>query len=350
MPEQPPTPMSVQRGTMPGMRALVTGASGFLGSRLVWQLRAHGHDVVVLLRATSDRSRIHGADAEVVVGDVTDAASVRTAVRDVDAVFHAAARNEMGVRDATALDRVNVGGSGNVFRAAAEEGAPVAYVSSVTALGPTGPEPRDESHWSDLPPASAYERTKRNAHLLARRFQDDGADIRIGIPGGVYGPGDTSTLGRMIRIYMTVPMPVVAFRDAVQSTVHVDDCADGLLRMIEDGSPSEEYVLCAESVTMREWIDAMMLAADKPLPLHYVSDAAVARLSGYGEWILHALGGPHEMVREYVATAVRNWAYSGAKARRELGWNPRPLDRGLAQIAAGLGRGPAVGSVASDQG
>jgi dihydroflavonol-4-reductase len=317
------------------MRVLVTGASGFLGSRVVHQLRALGHEATVLLRATSDRSRLAGLEHTVAIGDVTDAASVERAVEDVDAVIHTAGRADMG-GDPADLERVNVDGARHVFEAAAEAGVPVVHVSSVTALGPTGPEPEDETFWSEEEPVTAYQRTKREGHALARELRAAGADIRVGIPGGVYGPGDTSALGRMIRLYMTVPMPIVAFRDAIQSTVQVDDCADGLVRILEQGAPGEEYVLVAETVTMREWIDAMMRAADKPLPFRYVSDASVERVSSYGAWLLHAMGGPHEVLREYVATAVRNWAYSGDKARRELGWNPRPLEVGLRQVAADL--------------
>ncbi len=304
----------------------------------MWQLRSHGHDSVVLLRPTSDRARLAGCDPIVMIGDVTDIDSVRAAVGGVDAVFHCAARNEMGAGDPSQLERVNVEGSDNVFRAASDAGVPVVHVSSVTALGPTGTEPEDESHWSELPPASEYERTKRAAHVLARQYGAGGADIRVAIPGGVYGPGDDSTLGRLIRLYMTIPMPVVAFRDAVQSTVHVDDCADGLLRIVESGEACGEYVLCAESVSMRAWIEAMRRAAGKPMPWRFIGDATVARSAGYVERLLRVVGGPHEMVHEYVATAVRNWAYSGDKARRELGWNPRPLDVGLRQVAASIGR------------
>jgi nucleoside-diphosphate-sugar epimerase len=321
--------------TMAAMRVLVTGASGFLGSRVVHQLRSLGHDATVLLRATSDRSRLAGLDHAVAIGDVTDAPSVLRAVEGVDAVIHTAGRADMG-GDPADLERVNVDGTRHVFEAAVEVGVPVVHVSSVTALGPTGTTPEDETFWSTEEPVTAYQRTKRDGHLLAREYRAAGADIRVGSPGGVYGPGDNSALGRMIRLYMTVPMPVVAFRDAIQSTVQVDDCADGLVRILEDGAPGDEYLLVAETVTMREWIDAMMRAADRPLPFRYVADASVARVSSYGAWLLHAIGGPHEVLREYVATAVRNWAYSGDKARRELGWNPRPLEVGLRQVAADL--------------
>lgn len=320
------------------MRALVTGASGFLGSRLVWQLRAHGHDVVVLLRPTSDRSRISAAEPDVAIGDITDPASLRTAMVGVDAVFHTAAQYEMGPADPSSLDRINVDGSRNVFGAAGEIGVPTIYVSSVAAHGPTGIEPEHEDHWAATDPVSHYERTKREAHLVARRFQDEGVDVRIGSPGGIYGAGDTSTLGKMMKAYMTIPMPVVAFRDAIQSTVQVDDCADALLRMLEQGAPSSEYLLCTETVTMKEWIAAMMQAADKPEPLYYIADRHVQGLSRYVEWLVHAVGGPHELIHENIATAVNNFSYSGQKARDELGWNPRPLDVGLQQMAVSLGR------------
>ena len=318
------------------MRVLVTGASGFLGSRVVHQFRAHGHEVVVLLRTTSDRSRLAGLEHTVSIGDVTDAASVARAVAGADAVVHTAGRADMGSAHPEEMERVNVTGSRNVFEAAAQARVPVVHVSSVTALGPTGTEPEDETHWSDEEPVTDYQRTKREAHLLARQYRAEGADIRVGSPGGVYGPGDTSALGRSIRLYMTVPMPVVAFREAVQSTVQVDDCADGLLRILEQGAPGSEYVLSAQTVTMQAWIEAMMRAADKPMPFRFIGDRTVARMSGYGEWLLHAVGGPHDVLREYVATAVRNWAYSGDKARRELGWNPRPLDRGMEQLAESI--------------
>ena len=123
------------------VRAVVTGATGFLGSRLARQLVDRGDDVCVLVRTTSDLRRLDGLDLETSPGDVTDRASVIRAMAGADVVFHCAALVELGPPDRTRLEEVNVGGTRDVLEAAAEQGALAVHVSSVSALGPTGPTP-----------------------------------------------------------------------------------------------------------------------------------------------------------------------------------------------------------------
>lgn len=313
------------------MRALVTGAADYLGSRLVWQLHALGHRVAVLSRGGDGETVVDGVTFDTVGGDVTDRASLGPACSSVDVVFHTAVHSDLGPKDPTVLDRVNVDGSRNVFGAAAEAGVPVVHVSTVTAYGPTGVDPQAETYWAEAEPASELERTRRHAHLLAREYQRDGADVRIASVGTVYGPDDPSPLGRLTRLYATVPLPVVPFRDAVWSMVHVDDAADGLVRIAESGAHGSEYVLVAEAVSVKQWAEILAAAVDKPAPLAHVPDSIVSRASRFLSWGVHAAGGPHELIAEVVATASRSYSYSGAKARQELGWNPRPLSVGLAQ-------------------
>jgi nucleoside-diphosphate-sugar epimerase len=117
------------------MRALVTGATGFLGSHLARRLCAGGAGVRVLVRTTSDRSRLDGLPIEVVEGDVVDAESVDRAVDGVDQVFHVAAFLEFGPRDPGMMELVNVGGTHNVLTAAAQRHVPVVHVSSVASFG-----------------------------------------------------------------------------------------------------------------------------------------------------------------------------------------------------------------------
>lgn len=322
------------------MRALVTGASGFLGRRLVWQLHSLGHRPLVLSPSTAATIDVEGVGVDNVTGDVTDRAALEAPMGRVDVVFHTAEQSELGVKDPAVLERVNVEGSRNVFDVAVRAGVPVVHVSSVTAYGPTGPDPQDETYRSDVEPASELDRSRRDALVAAREFRAHGADIRIAAAGTVYGPGDPSPLGRLTKLYTTVPLPVVPLRDSVWSTVNVDDCADGVIRVGELATPGEEYILAAETVTVKEWVEALAAAADKPVPLAHISEGVLARASRLVEWGIHAAGGPHQLIAELVATASRSYAYSGAKARAQLGWNPRPLDVGLAQLAAAYGASP----------
>jgi nucleoside-diphosphate-sugar epimerase len=217
------------------MRALITGATGFLGSHLARQLVERGDDVVALVRTTSDRSRLEGLAIVEAIGDVTDPGSVVRALDGVDQVFHCAGVVEFGPRDRSFLDRVNVDGTRTVLDAAVAAGVPAVHVSSLAALGATvlGEEPKDETWWSAAPPAAVYEETKRLGHEHARALAAEGAAIRIVMPGGIYGVGDQSTLHDLIRAYSLWPLPVGYFPEIRQSTVHIDDCADALLRVAD---------------------------------------------------------------------------------------------------------------------
>src|SRR5438270_10622507 len=100
------------------MKALVTGASGFLGSRTAAALCARGETVRVLVRPTSDRRRIAGLPVSYAEGDVTDRASVEKALDGVETVYHAAALYELGTGQPRYMEQVNVGGTANVLEAA----------------------------------------------------------------------------------------------------------------------------------------------------------------------------------------------------------------------------------------
>src|SRR5437763_2694879 len=176
------------------MKALVTGASGFLGSRTAAALCARGEHVRVLLRPTSSRRRLASFPVEYAEGDVTDRATVEKALDGVEVVYHSAALYELGTGRAEYMEHVNVGGTENVLEAAHERGICAVHVSSVAALGPTGTQPAVEGHWRQDMPRSPYEATKKRAHLLARAMAGTGARVRIAMPGTIYGPHDPSLL------------------------------------------------------------------------------------------------------------------------------------------------------------
>lgn len=318
------------------MRALVTGATGFLGSRVARRLGEVGTDVRVIVRPTSDLRRLDGLDVDIVHGDVTDRASVFAATRDVDVVYHCAALVELGPPDTTRLHDVNVNGTRHVLEAAADVGALAVHVSSVSALGPTGVEPVDETWWSPEEPSVPYERTKRAAHELARSFAANGARVRIGIPGGIYGYGDESSMAALITAFASYPTPVGYMPELVQSLVNVDDCAEGLRLIADRGDDGDEFILCADAVPFRRWFELIAFGAGRRAPIAFVPTGAVRWASRPIAGVMRRVGANPGVVTDTVAIATRHQAFSGDKARSELGWQPRDLRQGMVEMCGAI--------------
>ncbi len=330
-------------------RVLVTGATGFLGSHVARRFAERGDDVRVLVRTTSDRSRLDGLEVEEVIGDVTDQASVERAVADMDLVVHCAAMVEFGPRDPTFMASVNVGGTRHVLDAAAARSTPTVYVSSLAALGATPPDepPQDESWWNPGPPAAAYEEHKRLAHLHARELVAQGAPLRIVMPGGIYGIGDQSTMFDLIRSYALWPLPLGYFPEVRQSTVAVDDCADAIVRVADHGTDGGEYIAVAEAVTIKQWLTLIAEGAGHRPPIVHLPTGAVRALGGPGATVAGWLGQSPTMVTETIAVATHDSAYSGEKLRRELDWDPRSLAVGMAEMATAIKAGAAAAKAAA---
>jgi nucleoside-diphosphate-sugar epimerase len=310
--------------------SLVTGATGFLGSRTAAALCDRGETVRVLVRPTSDRRRLDGLPLAFAEGDVTDRSSVEKALDGMDVVYHSAALYELGTDRPEYMERVNVGGTENVLEAAHERGILAVHVSSVAALGPTGPQPAVEGHWRQDMPRSPYEATKKRAHLLARAMAGSGARVRISMPGSIYGPDDPSLLGTAHK-WLFRGMPVAIGARLIMSFVHVDDCADGLVRIAEHGRDGEEYILASRTATFRQWFETIAQVTGKRPPRWYLPDFVVYDV---GDVVRRAIPGkPGRVLRDAIAmSAGENWSFSGEKARRELGWDPRSLEQGMVEL------------------
>jgi len=317
------------------MISLVTGATGFLGSRLARRLAERGDRVRVLARPTSDRRRIAGLDVEIRTGDITDRSSVEAALDGAEAVYHVAALYELGTPDPARMETINVGGTRNVLEAAARRAIPAVHVSSVVALGPSGPAPVGESHWRAETPRSAYEATKRAAHEIARELARGGASVRIALPVTIYGPDDPSLVGRFHAHFLRGHIPVGALADMTMSLVHVDDCAAGLVRIAEAGHNGEEYILCGDAVTFRRWIEALARVAGRAAPRVWLPDWLLRGTAPFARLAAPVAGLSSSLVREGMAMAEDvHWSFSAEKARRDLAWTSRSLEDGLRTVVA----------------
>lgn len=312
------------------MRAFVTGATGFLGGRLAAKLRARGDEVVALVRRDVE------LDAELVRGDLSDAAALVAAMRGCDAVFHCAAQYKVGIRprERAAMYEANVRGTGHVLDAARDAGVErIVYVSTVNVFGNTRGRVVDEGYerpgedW-----LSTYDWTKYLAHRAARERIAAGAPIVIAQPGAIYGPGDHSELGAQLEQAAAGKLHVKALADVGVNAVHVDDAADGLLLAHDRGRTGESYVLGGELTRLGEMIDAAARLAGRRPPRLTVPTPLVQLMIPLGPLVGSLMGtGPN--LRELISASagVTYWA-SDEKARRSLGYAPRDLEAGLADL------------------
>ncbi len=321
------------------MRVLVTGGTGFLGKAVTQALDAAGHDVRLLAREGSNLSGLP-ARTEVVRGDVTDESSLLQAAAGCDAVCHMAAVVKMWAPDPDVFHRVNVGGLRHALAAARAAGARLVYTSSFMAIGPTAPEPADESQVHPGGPRNAYERTKAEADAVAREAAASGADIVLLYPGVVYGPGDMTDgnlVVKMVVDHLTGRLPgIIGPGDRLWSYSFVRDVAKGHVAALERGRSGQRYFLCGDNVTMDGFFATLQEIAGTPAPRRHIPYAA-ARALGFLMWAWAEITGhPPQLTHEVVGVFREHWAYSCEKARRELGYAPTSLKAGLGETVAWL--------------
>jgi farnesol dehydrogenase len=324
------------------MKVLLTGATGFLGRTVARRLAARGHALRVLARATSRTDGLPGI-AEIAPGDVTDAASVREAVRGCEAVVHMAALVRIWVPDPERFEAVNVGGLRSALAAAREAGVRLVYTSSFIALGPSGEGRLDAEREHPGPPyRNAYERTKAEADALARRAAADGQDVVIVYPGVVYGPGDMTEgniVARLVADHLDGRLPaLVGPGDRRWSYAFAEDVAEGHALALEKAESGERYVLGGEDATLTRLfslVQEMTGHAPPRLHLPYAAASIVGRL----QWLwAEATGHPPQLTHGEVGVFREHWACDSTRAIERLGYRPRPLAEGLRETIAWLRR------------
>lgn len=310
------------------MKVFVTGATGFVTGTVAMQLLARGDQVRALVRDASRGRTLERAGATTVAGDLSDAGSLRRGMEGVDAVVHGAAIYEVGIPPLRrpAMYEANVLGTQRVLEAALAAGVPrVAYVSTCGIFGNTRGAIVDETYTRSGPFTSYYEETKVRAHEIALQFAQRGLGVSIAQPGGVYGQGDTSGMGGLMRSFVSGRLPFVPFPDTGLNFVHVDDVARGIVLVLDRGQTGRSYVLGGENARVGDAFAALASVTGRSVPRLRVPYA------------LLQLGATVRPTLREVVTSTKGvtfWA-TDARAKSELGYTSRGLEAGLRDTYGG---------------
>jgi dihydroflavonol-4-reductase len=315
---------------------LVTGANGFLGAAVVRSLLADGATVRAFVRPRSDRRNLAGLPVDIAEGDLTDAESVRRAMRGCAAVYHVAADYRLWVADAAPMYRANVAGSVNVVEAAAAAGVPrMVYTSSVAVLGIN----RDRTPADETTPVNVasmighYKRSKFLAEEAVRgRARELGFPVITVNPSTPIGPGDVkpTPTGRILLDAAAGRMP--AFVDTGLNLVHVDDCARGHIQAFAAGVPGERYILGGEDFTLERILGVVAAHVGRPAPKVRLPHWFVFPIAAVSEVVARFTGREPRVTLDGVRMSTKHMYFSSRKAERDLGYRWR--DPRLAIAAA----------------
>ena len=246
---------------MPGVRVLVTGATGKVGHAVTCALLERGDEVRALVR---DPAAAIPAGAEPVRGDVRDTESLVEAVRGCELVFNAMGLPEQWLPDEGAFHEVNALGSESVARAARAAGVRrLVHTSTIDVFHAPRGGRFDESELAGYPKGTAYERSKQEAERLVLDASG-GMDVVLVNPAGVYGPGPSG--GASLEEDFFAPLVrkrLPAVPPGGMGLCFTEGVAAGHLLAAERGRPGERYILCDRHVRMRELAEAVVRVAGR---------------------------------------------------------------------------------------
>ncbi len=322
------------------MKCFVTGASGFIGSNLVHELVARGHQVKALLRPGSDVRGLDGAKFQRVTGDILNRALLQREIEGCDWCFHVAASYQLWMRNYAPMYETNVEGTRNVLEAAGKAGCgKIVYTSTVGCIGLPKKVNGKYTPSTEMEPVTDaqmtndYKRSKFRAESAAIDLvRKKGLPIVIVNPTAPVGPRDVkpTPTGQVIVDFLNRRLP--AYLDTGLNWVHVRDVAIGHILAAEKGRFGERYILgnAEGNWTMQEMLLTLGEIAKIAAPGKKIPYWLAYRAAEINEMISFFTGKPPRAPLAGVRMAKYKMWFNPEKAIRELGLPQTPPKQALA--------------------
>ena len=319
------------------MKAFVTGATGFVGSHVARLLSEQGADLRLLVRSASRRENLEGLNADLVIGDLTDPASLRKGMQGCEAVFHVAADYRLWIRDPKPMYAVNVDGTAAVIAAAQAAGVRrTVYCSSVATLG-FGYDRRSVNEDTPVAESSMIGHYKRSKYLAERKAVElaaQGANVVIVNPSTPVGEQDIkpTPTGRIVLDFLLGNFP--AYMETGMNLVDVRDVARGHLLAFEKGRSGERYILGGDNLTLKQILDMLAEITGLRSPTLKVPHSVAMAFAAFDQTFNGYFRNrePRATIEEVRMGKKFMWVDS-TKAERELGYTHGSVQDALARAA-----------------
>ena len=311
---------------------VVTGANGYLGNVLVKELKKRNREVRVLVRNTSNLYSLGDLDIEKHIGDISDRESLCKAFNRADAVYHLAGKVSLMPGENHILNNINYLCTKNVIEACKIcKVNRLIFTSSIHALEepPDGKIIDEAIPWCTNTHKSGYDRSKAKASIEVLKAAKDGLDAVTVNPTGVIGPYDYA-ISALTKTFIDFAKRRLKLAiNGAYDFVDVRDVAAGHILAYEKGRRGESYILSGERVTVSELMKILEKATGIKAPNHYLP-VSVGKLVGSLMPLYYWSTGIRPYFTRYsVEVLCSNSFVSHEKATKELGYNPRPIQKSI---------------------
>jgi len=316
------------------LKTLITGATGHVGSNLTRKLIEDGHDIRALTHRTEGKA-LEGLPIERVQGDVRDPEAMVKAMEGIEVVFHLAACISITGGQNGKVQDINVKGARNVAEAALQAGIrKMVHCSSIHAFDlMRAPQPiTEESPRSEHPKNNAYDASKYQGEQEVREVIAKGLDAVIVNPTGVIGPHDyyPSRMGQVFLDLYHRRMPAVVAGGF--DWVDVRDIVQGLLGAEQKGRSGENYILSGKFLSVKDLAQRVETITGVKTP-NIETPIWLARLGVPFARVWGAISQSEPLFTHEALDALVPYPnVSHAKAKKELGYVPRPLDDSIQDL------------------
>ena len=318
-------------------KVLVTGGCGFVGRHLVGQLAARGDEVRVI-DVCDPAEMIPGVEYR--NASILDPDAMRSALGGVERLYHIAGIAHLWAHPRSRFDDINRRGTETVIGAAVREGTPrIVHCSTESILLPKRGNGHavSEDHvlpLEDLP--GPYTRSKFLGEQAALQAARAGADLVVVNPTVPVGPGDGNMTppAQMLALFLKGGTPF--FLDFTINLVDVRDAAAGIVLAGDLGRAGERYILGGENLRLRELLRLVERLSGRKMPTRTIHPGIALSAGIVSDWISRVTKKCPAATREGIMLALRSAPFDSSKARRELGYNPRPVEGALREELAWL--------------
>lgn len=319
------------------MKYFITGGTGFIGRRLVESVLSQGGEIVLLARESSDLKGLKGRKGiEIKNGSLFDRESLAKAMKGCNVALHLAGYAKNWNRDKSVFTTINVDGSMNVAKAASSAGVPVMVdVSSIVTFGPTDKRGTARTDRGAIIRFTEYEKSKAESEEKLKDFAKEHKEIRIVMvnPARVYGPGlitEANSLTLIIRNYLKYKLYLLLGTGKnIANYVFVEDIVSGILLAAEKGKSGERYILGGECSSLIGFFEKIRRVSGKRAVPIFVPKPIAMMIGFFAETSAKAFHIYPFITPPWVRHFCADWIYDCEKAKKELGYIPTPLEKGL---------------------